>query len=127
MRKGTKADSRLPLNRLFFDAAWEKPLEITEENEELLEMVRWAPSAVNKQPWRIIFSDGKWHFYEKKDKGMVGAAIGDLQKIDLGIGLCHFIEGLKEKGMSPVTEINDPQIAVPENVEYIASVYAAAC
>ncbi len=37
---------------------------------EILEMVRWAPSAVNKQPWRIVYKDGTYHFYEKKDAGL---------------------------------------------------------
>ncbi len=122
MRKGVGADSRFPEKKLFFDRTWGNPLNTTDETLNLLEMVRWAPSAVNKQPWRIIFSDGTWHFYEKKDRGYVNEKTGDLQKIDVGIALCHFIAGLEEQGKTPVIEISDPKIEIPEGVEYIASV-----
>ena len=85
-------------------------------------MVRWAPSAVNKQPWRIIVSNNNYHFYEKRDKGYVGEKTGDLQKIDVGIALCHFVMGLEEKGEAPKALIADPGITVPDEVEYIATV-----
>lgn len=124
MRKGVRADSRMPEDRLFFDGAPDVPLAGQEKAEiaDLIEMVRWAPSAVNKQPWRIIRKDGEYHFYEKKDKGYVSDAAGDVQKIDVGIALCHFMAGLEEKGDSPEAVIRDPGIAVPEDMEYIATV-----
>ena len=89
---------------------------------EVLELVRWAPSAVNKQPWRIVVRDGVYHFYEKKDKGYIREETGDLQKIDVGIALCHFVTGIEENGKQAVVEINDPGIEIPEGTEYIASV-----
>ena len=93
-----------------------------EEIAAVIEMVRWAPSAVNKQPWRVIAKDGAFHFYEKKDRGYVSDATGDLQKIDVGIGLCHFAAGLEEAGAAPVIITEDPGISVPEGVEYITTV-----
>ena len=122
MRKGVKADTRFSDDKLFFADEWEKPLTIPTEMAEIFEMVRLAPSAVNKQPWRIIWKDGVYHFYEKKDNGYVNDTTGDLQKIDIGIALCHFVMGLEEQGKTPVVKINDPGIVIPENVEYIASV-----
>ncbi len=124
MRRGVGADSRMPAEKLFFNGAWDVPLpsEKKAENADLIEMVRWAPSAVNKQPWRVIFSDSGCHFYEKRDKGYVGEKTGDLQKIDVGIALCHFVMGLDEKGAGYGISIDDPGIAVPDGVEYIATV-----
>ena len=122
MRKGTKADTRLPADKLFFQDAWDQPLAIPADMADVLEMVRWAPSAVNKQPWRIVRKDGVWHFYEKKNNGYVNEMFGDLQKIDVGIALSHFVMGLEEKGAKPAVSVNDPAIAIPENTEYIASV-----
>lgn len=126
MRKGVGADNRLPAEKLFFDGAWDVPLVLPEQDEsrELLEMVRWAPSAVNKQPWRIIAADGSFHFYEKQDKGYVSEKTGDLQKIDLGIALCHFVTGLEAQGKKPEVKISDPGISVPEGTVYIATVNA---
>ena len=124
MRKGVGADSRLPLDKLFFSGSFDTPAS-KEEIAALalpLELVQWAPSAVNKQPWRIVSEGGKYHFYEKKDKGYVSEKTGDMQKIDIGIALCHFAEGLKDQGLCTVVSVCDPGIEVPSGVEYIATV-----
>ena len=122
MRKGVGADSRMTADKLFFAEKWGNALEPDKAIAEILEMVRWAPSAVNKQPWRIIAKDGTYHFYEKKDHGYDRDKTGDLQKIDVGIALCHFTMGLEEKEMSYGVFTEDPGIETPENTEYIVSV-----
>ena len=124
MRRGVGADSRMPAEKLFFNGAWDAalPSEKQAADADLIEMVRWAPSAVNKQPWRIIVLDNSCHFYEKRDKGYAGDKTGNLQKIDVGIALCHFVMGLEEQGKTPEVLIADPEIAVPDGVEYIATV-----
>lgn len=123
MRKAIKADSRLPFEELFFDGAYGVPL-TQEQAGKLagpLEMVRWAPSAVNKQPWRVVVDKNTVHFYLKRSKGFISGATGDLQKIDLGIALCHFALGAKECGLDASFHINDPGIKTEEGLEYIAS------
>ena len=118
MRKGVKADARKPASELFFDKDFFIPL--TEENAriaEALEMVRLAPSAVNLQPWRVIREGKNYHFYLKHTKGYVGKATGDLQKIDLGIALCHFMSGVDGE-----FRLADPGIATETGTEYIATV-----
>lgn len=122
MRRGVDADSRLPREKLFFQESFDTPLSAA---DDLLELVRWAPSAVNKQPWRVILRNGAYHFYLKHDRGYVSDAVGDMQKIDMGIALCHFVLGAREKGLSPAVDVSDPAIAAPDGVEYIASVTLA--
>ncbi len=124
MRKGVGADTRKPAESIFFDGAWDHglPSEKQAAIADLIEMVRWAPSAVNKQPWRVVVSGHDFHFYEKRDKGYVSEKTGDLQKIDVGIALCHFMMGMEERGDDPRLVIDDPGLEVPENVEYIATV-----
>lgn len=123
MRKGVKADSRLPFETLFFDGSFDTPL--TEDKAgrlaEVLETVRWAPSAVNKQPWRVVVTESAAHFYLKKNKGFVSDAAGDMQKIDLGIALCHFALTAEDKGMNISFSISDPGIAAQSDTAYIAS------
>ena len=124
MRKGVGADTRMPAEKIFFDGAWGTGL-LPEKQAgiaDLIEMVRWAPSAVNKQPWRIIVSGRDCHFYEKRDKGYTGEKTGDLQKIDVGIALCHFAAGLEERGEKPTVVTEDPGLPIPEGAEYIATV-----
>ena len=125
MRRGVNADSRMSADKLFFDGAWDAALKTAEPSmAELLELVRWAPSAVNRQPWRIIAADGAFHFYEKRDRGYVGDKTGDLQKVDLGIALCHFAAGLEAQGRAAEFTQCDPGIAVPAEAVYVATVRA---
>ena len=114
----------MPAEKLFFEGSLDTPLsaEKKEELGDLVEMVRWAPSAVNKQPWRIIVTESGCHFYEKKDKGYVSDKTGDLQKIDVGIALCHFVTGLEAQGKTPETVVSDPGISISEDMEYVATV-----
>lgn len=124
MRKGIKADSRFSFEELFFDGDFETPL--SEEKagafRGALTAVRLAPSAVNKQPWRVVLQGDKAHFYEKRSKGYVSGNGWDIQKIDLGIALCHFELAAKECGLDVTFEIADPGIlSLPDNTEYIAS------
>ena len=124
MRKGVGADSRMNVEKLFFDRTWGIPLDAagSDELSNLMEMVRWAPSAVNKQPWRIISEDGAFHFYEKKEKGYISDKTGDLQKVDMGIALYHFVAGLETQGKKPVVTVQNPEIPIPDGVNYIATV-----
>ena len=123
MRKGVRADTRAPFETLFFRNGFDTPL--TEEDSgplrEMLEAVRLAPSAVNKQPWRLVVTDEAVHFYEKRSKGYVSDATGDLQKVDLGIAMCHFALAAEEQGLRLSFEQTDPGVAVPDGTEYIAS------
>ena len=123
MRKGVKANSRLPFEELFFDGTFDVPLTEAKAGRlaGMLEMVRWAPSAVNKQPWRVVADQNAAHFYLKRNKGFISDAVGDMQKIDLGIALCHFALAAEENGMNLNFQISDPGIAAEADMEYIAS------
>ncbi len=123
MRKGVKADWRLAMDEIVSEEEAGRPM--SEETRtrfgDALELVRWAPSAVNKQPWRILIKDDAVHFYEKPDSGFVGASTGDLQKIDVGIAMLHFVKGMEAAGKTPVFENSDPSLPVPGDWTYIAS------
>ena len=121
MRKGVRADSRMEFSELFFDRSFDKPLSESTPFREALEMVRWAPSAVNKQPWRVVVDGKQAHFYEKKSKGYVDASGWDLQKIDLGIALYHFAYGSDENVQLAIA---DPGLSAPEGTVYIATMTA---
>lgn len=122
MRKAVKAGERLPFEQIVFCGDLETPM--TEEKAGALqlplEMVRLAPSAINKQPWRMVVCDDMIHFYIKRAKGFGSGAI-DMQKIDMGIALCHFDMMARDLGLNPVFVIDEPQIAGKGDMEYIAS------
>ena len=123
MRKAIKANERLPFEELFFDGDFATPL--TKEKagrlSHLLEMVRLCPSAVNKQPLRVVVTENMAHFYLKRSKGFsVGTSL-DMQKIDMGIALCHFDLAAKEKDLNIVFSVKNPEIETDSDTEYIAS------
>lgn len=122
MRKGVGADSRLEFGELFFDEVYGRALAKEKAGglTDALEAVRLGPSAVNKQPWRVILSGDKVHFYEKHSKGFVSEK-WDTQKIDMGIALCHFELVARESGYSVCFEVADPGLPVADDAEYIAS------
>lgn len=122
MRKGMGSDTRRAFEDLFFLDSFQTPL-LEEEAGEWklpLEMVRLAPSATNKQPWRAIVDHNKVHFYEFKSKGYANES-GDIQKVDLGIAMRHFDLACLEQGQKGHWQIEDPNIAHEPNVEYIAT------
>ena len=123
MRKGIKADSRMNFSELFFDGSFETPLTENKAGKlsAALEAVRLAPSAVNKQPWRVVVCGDKVHFYEKQSRGYVSDNGWDIQKIDMGIALCHFELAAKDCGFTAAFEISTPEIPVRDNLQYIAS------
>ncbi len=121
MRKGVKADERLTFEELFFDGSFDTPLSKEKAGKwsEALEMVRLAPSAVNKQPWRVVVTDNAVHFFLKRGKGFARTEKLDMQMIDMGISLCHFDLTAKENNLNIVFEQNDPNLE--SDAEYIAS------
>lgn len=123
MRKSLKADERRAFDELFFKADLDHPLasEAAGVWRVPLEMVRLAPSATNKQPWRAVVAGDTVHFYECKSLRHSLEATGDIQKVDVGIALCHFEIATAEQGISGSFFENDPHLGVPDGFEYIVS------
>lgn len=115
LRAGVHGDKRLPAEELFFDKSFDMPLTLGGE-KDLFEAVRWAPSAANRQPCRIVKVGSKYHFYEKHPEGYTPSVTWDVQKIDIGIALCHFICMTGGR-----FEIDDPGITADAATEYIAT------
>lgn len=122
MRKGVNADSRFEFGQVFFSKNFNTPLTIEKAGKlaKALEMVRLAPSAVNKQPWRVVMDDNEAHFYLLHSKGFAGKAL-DMQKIDMGIAMCHFEIAAGEAGFDPQLIISNPGITDKNGEEYIAT------
>lgn len=123
MRRGTTATSRQSFPSLFFDEDFRHSLteETADDLLEPLKAVQRAPSAINKQPWRVVRRGRDAHFYLKRSIPTGLISTGDLQKVDLGIALCHYSLAAEAVGLSPRFSISDPGIEVPSGHEYIAS------
>ncbi|WP_329886173.1 nitroreductase family protein [Pseudoramibacter sp. HA2172] len=121
MRRAVKADTRLPFERLFFVGDFASPLapDAAGNWADPLEMVRLAPSAVNKQPWRVVIDGQRVHFYECRSRRISKEAALDIQQVDLGIALCHFELAAKEAGLRGHFASADPGIACPDHTTYV--------
>ncbi|MCR5665396.1 MAG: nitroreductase [Eubacterium sp.] len=121
MRKGLKADARKPFEKLFYLESFEHELSPQKAGvfADALEMVRWAPSAVNKQPWRAVVDNSAVHFYENQT---IKSAPGwDVQRIDIGIALAHFDLTMQEGGLAGKFEQADPKLETKEKFDYVIS------
>lgn len=114
LRSQVKGDERLPVNELFFENNFDTPVKA---EEEILELIRWAPSAANMQPCRVVRCGNKYHFYKRANPKYKRNASWDVQKVDMGIAVCHLMSAAEGE-----FTIENPGINLPEGVEYIATV-----
>lgn len=130
VRKKAGGERRLPPDRLFFDGDPAIPLGLDAAGDlaRVLEVVRWAPSASNKQPWRLIRGQAGWHFCLERapgyGKGLLTSLIklADLQRVDMGIAMSHFELAAREAGAAGRWVVEQPPIDVTgAGWEYIAS------
>lgn len=120
---------RFPWEQLFFFDSFQTPLTQAQAGQYAmpLEMVRLAPSASNKQPWRIVKTGNEFHFYLQRTmkydpKGKGWFQMADMQRMDMGIAMCHFELTTREQGLQGTWKIVEPGIApLPAQTEYIAS------
>jgi len=114
LREMVNGDERMSSSELFFEGTFSKPIESA---NDCLEAVRWAPSAANRQPWRIVNVNNSYHFYVRHTKGYSSGVDWDVQKIDLGIAICHFLSVCDGE-----FSIDDPEIETDEYTEYVATI-----
>jgi len=130
-RQRVGADSRLPWQDLIFHKQFGIPLSSEDADTQAvpLEMVRLGPSASNKQPWRIIKDGDTWHLYLQRTPGYGSGSmvfnllrLADLQRVDMGIAMCHWELAARELGLQGEWVVREPDIIKPDGqTEYTAS------
>lgn len=107
VRSSAKGDSRKPARELFFEGEPGHPLELPADSPWLsvFEAVRRAPSASNKQPWRIVKSGSSaqpvFHLLLDEDKAY-NSLMGPvkIQNVDMGIAMRHFEVEARNRGLA---------------------------
>jgi nitroreductase len=121
LRTMVKADNKMAFETLFFKQDFNQNLSIAEAGQyELpLEMVRLGPSASNKQPWRVVLDQNNCHFFLEKTPNYSGNREGfTMQRLDLGIAMCHFELTCQELGIKGEWVQSQPDIQFNETMEY---------
>jgi hypothetical protein len=130
VRRAAGGSRRKEWGELFFDEGFHAALttEAAGGYAVPLEMARWAPSASNRQPVRIVKSGTSWHFYIRRTRGFpprvarILMGIEDLQRIDCGISMCHFERSVLEQGLGGRWVVRPPSFRLPnELTEYSAT------
>lgn len=110
---GNNHNKREPFSKLFHRDNFFTPMSKRQAGiyGDALEAVRLAPSSNNCQPWRVIFDDIGLHFFNTKNK--------KINKIDIGIALCHLDCVLEEQRVKGRFKILNPEIKT--DYEYVIS------
>jgi len=67
-----------------------KPMnELSDQPDDRLEALRLAPSATNSQPWYVTHEGDTLHLYREELGIIKQRTLGRMNKIDMGIGMCH--------------------------------------
>jgi nitroreductase len=124
MRRIAGSDDRKPWSDIFFANDFATPLTRPQAGKysEALENLRLAPSASNKQPWRILLDTGKntFHFYLSRAFGYNLLRGVSLQDIDLGIAMSHFEITMQELGLNGKWQV-DTNAPKETSLAYIVS------
>lgn len=120
------ARKRKPWSMLFYLGDFSTPLteNIAGKYATALEMVRIGPSAVNKEPWRIVKEKKSdiYHFYLYLDRKQATNNLPPMKQMDLGIAQSHFELTVIEQKIGGKWIKKNPNIdTTRKNLYYIAS------
>lgn len=123
-----KASKRKGYEELFFNVSDSKTLipidesKVDKELKTVLDGIRIAPSASNKQPWRIVILNRTLYLYWDKDEKYNAAVKGfNIQALDMGIAICHILKILNE------LNINNKIFQSDEKFETEDWIYITSC
>jgi len=110
---------------LFFKEKFGVPLteqDMSEQEKNTFEAIRRAPSAVNGQPWRIVFkAEGKKYLFFRQ------GGSGGFGLMDLGIGMTNWKMAWEEQGMEGTWSFSGEdesylkELEIPDDAVYVGT------
>jgi len=102
---------RKPIDQLFF---WQRhgerlPASVTSDQRlmQVFEATRWAPSWMNRQPWRFMLLDREILVYKMQRQNREGK---DYNRLDCGIAMCHLHFTARELGIKGSFELGSFEV-----------------
>ncbi len=111
-----KSTKRKSIDELFF-SDFKKSTVKEQEVRDKLNYVRWAPSAKNSQPWRIVLDQDKAHFCINNKEYHSKRGDFNIHILDIGIALCHYAIVFNKYCF-----YHDSKVEKMDDMEYIVSV-----
>ena len=100
MRRGLGGHRRLPVERIFFQGAFDNPAVPPAEIFPLIKAARVAPSGVNAQPWRFLWCDGRLYlFVTRNNPKYTMAGSQEYRLHDGGICIANVTLAMEALGM----------------------------
>ncbi|HHY11356.1 MAG TPA: nitroreductase [Firmicutes bacterium] len=112
-----------PLHRTDVSQFRRKPMSqisSVKDGERLLEPVRLAPSAVNRQPWCFYGTTSEVHIGRTKLNPLTSTLYDRLNQIDTGIALCHLVLSAQHMGRPVCFRFAGPrETEPPKGYQYV--------
>jgi len=121
-RSAASGNQRLPLEKLFFQQDFDHPGQPPSFLLPHIEAARWSPSAINAQPWRFLWRDGKLTIFVTRENPRYGDVDGQEYRLfDGGICLANLAISLRTAHLAFKWEFcEDDQGAHPQNLQPLA-------
>lgn len=122
IRTLARSKGRKPIEQLFF---WQRlgealPLKILSDQRlvHLMNATRWAPSWMNRQPWRFVLTGKEIFVYKMKQQDREGK---DYHLLDCGIAMCHLHLAAQAQGIKGRWELGRFQVPGVSGAEPVAT------
>lgn len=122
IRSAMHAKKRKSFESMFFEHTFDTPLKessLPVEEAKALSLLRLAPSAENKQPWKVLKEKETFHFYKEKSLKEINRI--DIQRVDMGIAACHFDLAMTDQKIEGSFYVKKQEAPVSETFDYLFS------
>jgi nitroreductase len=99
IRTAAGATNKMPVERIFFRDTFDAPATPPANLVPLIEAARHAPSAVNAQPWRFLWHDGRLYMFVRRKNLKYGPAKVEYRLYDGAICMANVALALEALGM----------------------------
>lgn len=116
MKWAVKSSERKPMNLMFYDGDNSRAFDDENAGDKLglLQAVRWCPSALMVQPWRLFVTGNTYHLYFDSER--------DNCRLDMGIALCTMRMYLEGSGKKCEFSVADNPPESPLGGSYVMTV-----
>ncbi|HJX38154.1 MAG TPA: nitroreductase family protein [Anaerolineae bacterium] len=120
------ADRKLPAHEIFFEGSFDAPKVPPAFIAPLIEAASSAPSAVNAQPWRFLWLDGRLHLFVTRRNRRYGYGLQEEYRFhDAGAAMANIslaLEALEMRGYWRMAAGEEPGApSPPSDLEWIAT------
>ena len=123
-RTAIGSNKRLPLEDIFFSGSFDNRTTPPEHLQPLIQAARFAPSAVNAQPWRFLLLDNTLYLFVTRKNKKYGISGQNYALFDGGICMANITLAMHALGINgrwqPLEETDADTLACPQNLKPLA-------